>query len=272
MDRKIQEETLKKLNNTKNSFFKKLDEKSGVFYLIIAVICLLIFVITIVYFYTRVKFDSETETYIVRDKSRIYELKLENITPYSNDFNTDTEDIILKKENDLSSLIYTEYSSSEQTDNIKINASIPKINISSDFNIKELEKIKEKIVDINDRILTVRTVFEGDNQLNFNYYASYYQNTLSFGYSYYENFNKITTIEKDSFVYNVEKNKMMTFNEYLNSRDMTESKISEAIREIIRREKLKHKYNKKTKFYYIESNGIINLILDDNSKISIVVR
>ena len=267
-----QQERIQKLNNINNSFFKKVDEKSGVFYLVIALVCFIIFVATMVYSFSKLDFDEKTNVYMTKSGNKIYEFRLERSTPYFNNFLTDSEDIIIKKENDLSSLVYTDYISYEETDNFKINASLPKLNISTELKIKELEKIKDKIIDINDRITTIRTVFEGDNQLNFDYYATYYQNTLSFGYSYYESFNNVIVSDTNSLVFNAEKNKMMSFNEYLKSRSVSESKISEAIREIIRREKLKHKYNKRTKFFYIEPNGSINLIIDGDSRINITVK
>ncbi len=267
-----QQERIQKLNNINNSFFKKVDEKSGVFYLVIALVCFIIFVATMVYSFSKLDFDEKTNVYMTKSGNKIYEFRLERSTPYFNNFLTDSEDIIIKKENDLSSLVYTDYISYEETDNFKINASLPKLNISPELKIKEFEKIKDKIIDINDRITTIRTVFEGDNQLNFDYYATYYQNTLSFGYSYYESFNNVIVSDTNSLVFNAEKNKMMSFNEYLKSRSVSESKISEAIREIIRREKLKHKYNKRTKFFYIEPNGSINLIIDGDSRINITVK
>lgn len=254
------------------SFFKKIDEKSGAFYFIIALICFVIFVATMVYSFTKVQFNPEIGTYLVKGGGNVFELQIERKSPYFNEFISDTEDIQVKKENDVSSLIFTDFINYEETDNFKIQANLPKINISSELNIIEFEKIKDKIVDINDRISTIRTVFEGDNQLNFNYYASYYQNTLSFGYSYYENFNNAIVSEKNSLVYDFNRNKTLSFSEYLNSRGFTESKISGAIREVIRREKLKHKYNKRTKFFYVDSGGIINLILNDKSKILIVPK
>lgn len=266
------EEVVQKLTNLNEAFFKKIDEKSGVFYFFIAIICFLIFVISIVYFLTKVKYDPETKVYSAKSGKNVYELRLVHETPYSNDFSSDTEDIPIEKDSDLSSLIYTEMTTLEETGNVKFNVSLPKINISSEFKLKDIEKIKNKIIEVNERVQTIRTIFEGDNQLNFNYYAYYYQNALSFGYSYYEDFDNNIVSDRVSFVYDVNRKKVMTFSEYLKSRKISEDKISAAIREIIRREKLKYKYNKRTKFYYIEPDSTINLIIDDNTKISIFIK
>lgn len=263
---------VQKLVNFNESFFKKVDEKSGVFYFFIAITCFLIFIISLVYFFTKVKFNSETKIYSTKSAKNIYELKLEYDTPYINDFISDTEEINLKKENELSSLVYTEISTNEDTGNVKFNVNLPKINISPEIQVKEIEVVKNKLIDVNNRLQTIRTVFKGNNKLNFSYYAYYYQNTLSFGYSYYENFMDNVTSDNSGFVYDVNKNKILTFNEYLKLRNINEEKLSTAIKEIIRREKLKYKYNKKTKNFYIDSTGIINLMFDEKVRLRIEIK
>lgn len=266
------QDTLHKIEGFGESVFKKIDEKSGVFYFFIAIICFLVFVISIIYFMTKVQFNKETNTYVTKNGRDVYELKLDIVTPYDNSFTSDTEEIELQKETELSSLVFTDMTSYEETENVKINANIPKLNISPELNITEINKMQNKISDIQSKIQTIRTVFEGNNQLNFSYYAHYYKHTLSFGYSYYENFNNTIINEKESFVYSVGKKKMMTFDEYLRSRSISEDKISSAVREIIRREKLKYKYNKKTKEFFIEPTGNITLIIDDKTKITIKIN
>ncbi len=266
------EGTITKLNRISDSFFKKVDEKSGIFYFIIASICFVVFVSAMIYSINKLKFNEESETYTMKNKGKKIELKLEKESPYFNDFLTDTEEVLIKKENDLSSLVYRDKQHYEETDNVKIRVNLPKINISSELNNKEIKEIQEKIIDINDKISTVRTIFEGNNELNLNYYASYYQNVLSFGYSYYENVNNSVTSENNSFVYDANRNKMISFSEYINSRNISEKKLSDAIKEIIRLEKLKYKYNKKNKSFYIETDGSINLILDNKSKLKITIK
>ena len=191
---------------------------------------------------------------------------------FTNDFYSNTDDITIEKENEYSSLVYTDFSSIEENENLKINADLPEINISSKLSITEINQAREKIRDINERIQTIRTVFEGNNKLNFDYYAYYYQDTLSFGYSYYENFNNVVSSEDFSFVYNSDKKKTLTLAEYLKTRNANEAKISEVLKEIIRREKLKYKYNKKTNNFYVDSKGDINLIIDKNRTLKINIE
>lgn len=263
---------LKKITDFSEYIFKKIDEKSGFFYLIIAIICFLIFIISLVYFFTKVKFDKKTQTYLTKSDGKVYELKLENDIQYMNDFISDTKDIPFERENKLSSLVFTELSTFEETKNFKFNVYIPKINILLNKKVDDIEEIKQKIIDVNERVNIIRTVFEGNNKLNFKYYAYYYQNALSFGYSYYEDFQNNIIDERRSFVLDANTNQIMTYEEYLKSREIDEKKLSIAIKEIIRREKLKYKYNKKTKDYYINEKGSINLIIDNNKRIEINIK
>ena len=254
------------------SFFEKVDEKSGTFFFIIAILCFVIFVISLVYFATKVRYDKEENFYTAKKGRNIYTFKIEEVNHFTNDFYSNTDDITIEKENEYSSLVYTDFSSIEENENLKINADLPEINISSKLSITEINQAKEKIRDINERIQTIRTVFEGNNKLNFDYYAYYYQDTLSFGYSYYENFNNVVSSEDFSFVYNSDKKKTLTLAEYLKTRNANEAKISEVLKEIIRREKLKYKYNKKTNNFYVDSKGDINLIIDKNRTLKINIE
>ena len=218
------------------------------------------------------KFDKKTQTYLTKSDGKVYELKLENDIQYMNDFISDTKDIPFERENKLSSLVFTELSTFEETKNFKFNVYIPKINILLNKKVDDIEEIKQKIIDVNERVNIIRTVFEGNNKLNFKYYAYYYQNALSFGYSYYEDFQNNIIDERRSFVLDANTNQIMTYEEYLKSREIDEKKLSIAIKEIIRREKLKYKYNKKTKDYYINEKGSINLIIDNNKRIEINIK
>ncbi len=257
------------INKIHEKIFSIIDKNSKTFYILVGILCFLILVFSFIYFGSRVKFNEETNKYTSKIGKDVFEYNVKTDNIYTNSFLSDTDEIPLIKEQELSSLIFTEISHNEETENFNIQADIPKINISSDLNIKEFNKVKEKLNYINERIQMIRTVFEGNNELKFNYYAYYYQNSLSFGYEYYEKFQNNVISETDSFVYNVDKNRMMSFDEYLKSRQIRETKISAALREIIRREKLKYKYNKRNRNYSIEDDGSINLNIDNTTSINI---
>lgn len=265
------EETVKKLQKMHVDFFDKVEKNTRLFFTIIIAICVFVLMFSLIYLSTKVKFNNELNVYTTKSGRNKIQFSIEESDIYINDFISSTEEIPIKKENELSSVIYTEVSNFEETENFVIQADLPNINISEEENISEFQLIKDKIKEVGNQIQAMRVVFEGNNKLTFNYYAYYYQNSLSFGYSYYETFGDKTVTNAESIVYNAETKRLMTFDEYLKAMRLDEKKISAALREIIRREKLKHKYNKRNTFFLIKDDGIVDILLEDNVTIKMQV-